>query len=51
MRYDARRFKKLLRSVSAQMMSRSRTSPLRKAHMVDRFARRFWMLSGLHWSR
>ena len=51
MRYDARRFKKLLRSVSARMTSRSRISPLRKAHIVDRFTRRFWMLSGLNWSR
>src|SRR5204863_29598 len=47
----ARRFKKLLRSISAQMTSRSRSSPLRKAHMVGRFTRRFWMASGLNWSR
>src|SRR5262245_19430778 len=51
MRYDARRFKKAARSISAQATTRSRTSPLRKAHIVDRFTRRFWMFSGLNWSR
>ena len=48
MRYDARRFKKLLRSMSAQARSRSSGSPLKNAHMVARFTRRFWMLSGLN---
>src|SRR4029453_7403018 len=51
MRYDARRFKKAARSISAQATTRSRTSPLRKAHIVDRFTRRFWMFSCLNWSR
>ena len=51
MRYDARRFKKLLRSMSAQATKRGKGSRLSNAHIVDRFTRRFWMLSGLHWSR
>jgi len=51
MRNDARRFKKLLRSVSAQATRRGNGSRLNNAHIVDRFTRRFWTLSGLHWSR
>ena len=48
MRYDARRFKKLLRSFSAQASRRDKGSRLSNAHIVERFTRRFWMLSGLH---
>ena len=51
MRYDARRFRKLVRAISAQAMTRGSGSPRRKAHIVDRFTRRFWMPSGLNWSR
>ena len=51
MRYDARRFKKLLRSISAQARTRGKGSRLSNAHIVDRFTRRFWMFSGFHSAR
>jgi hypothetical protein len=51
MRYDARRFRKLFRSISVHATSRSNDSFRRKAHMVARFTKRFWIASGLNWSR
>ena len=41
MRYDARRWRKLARSASAHCFRRARESPRRRAHIVERFTKRF----------
>jgi hypothetical protein len=46
MRYDARRWRKLVRDASTQLRRRMSGSPRRKAHIAERFTRRFWMAAG-----
>jgi len=50
MRYDARRFQKALRSISAQAATRSKGSPRRKRPWSTGSQEILDVLSGLNWS-